>query len=174
MPFSLRDYVSVLCAVADGVPELLAPGRGPFDQDESLAVAHLPRSLHLWAGRGHSRDRAPGEADVPPDSEKCTETLPRVHGCQWTRTRARPPRWSRDSSCCFPDVRCSPEEANVLWPDQEFDILGTARLNIRSCTCESGHGETTPPVSIELVCLFCSCTFSLPLVQCSLAQRKKS
>jgi hypothetical protein len=76
--------------VVDRFPELLAQRRGARSKGKGPALARFPGPLHLWFGRGHSGDWAAREVDVLADQEKRAQTLSRVHGCEWPRTRTRP------------------------------------------------------------------------------------
>lgn len=76
--------------MVDGFPELLAQRRGALSKAKGAALARFPGPLHLWFGGGDSRDWAAREVDILADQEKRIQTLSRVHGCEWPRTRIGP------------------------------------------------------------------------------------
>lgn len=57
--------------MVDGFPELLASRGSAHSEAKAVALAHIPRTLHLWFGRGHSRNRAFGEIDILANTEEC-------------------------------------------------------------------------------------------------------
>ena len=77
----INIFCSFQCAVADGFHELLASRRNAGSEDNSVTMAHLSWSLHIWVSRGNSRNRTAGKDYILANKERRVETQSRIHGC---------------------------------------------------------------------------------------------